>query len=89
METARTTALGKSNAAGTAMAALKGGTGTTAQQTALTAHFGTLTSTQFDTATSRYTTISGRLGNAALFACGAAPAQAYCGPPQNWCAGTP
>ena len=26
--------------------------------------------------------------NAALFACGSAPAQAYCGPPDNWCAGT-
>jgi hypothetical protein len=88
VETARTTALSRSNTAATAIDALKGGTGTTAQQTAQTNHFGALTSAQFDTAKARYTTISTRLGNAALFACGAAPAQAYCGPPNSWCAGT-
>jgi hypothetical protein len=71
------------------MTALKGGTGTLAQKTALGAHFSTLTAAQFDSAKDRYTTIGGRLGNAALFACGSAPAQSYCGPPDNWCAGTP
>jgi hypothetical protein len=88
METARTSALSKANTAAAAMSALKGGTGTAAQQTALTAHFGALSSAQFDTAKNRYTTISTRLGNSALFACGSAPAQSYCGPPNNWCAGT-
>jgi len=88
VDTARTTARTKATAAATAMTALKGGTGTTAQQTALTANFGTLTSAQYDTAKTTYTTIATRLGNAALFACGSAPAQAYCGPPDNWCAGT-
>lgn len=89
MEGARTTALSKSNASATAMTALKGATGTATQQAALTAHFTALTATQFDTAKNRYDTISTRLRNAALFACGSAPAQAYCGPPDNWCAGTP
>ena len=88
VDTARTTARTKATDAATAMTALKGGTGTTAQQTALTANFGTLTSAQYDTAKTTYTTIATRLGNAALFACGSAPAQAYCGPPDNWCAGT-
>jgi hypothetical protein len=88
VETARTTAKTKADDAATAMTALKGGTGTAPQQTALTAHFGALSSAQFDTAKTRYTTISTRLANAALFACGSAPAQPYCGAPDNWCAGT-
>ena len=88
VDTARTTARTKATAGAAAMTALKAGTGTTAQQTALTGNFGTLTSAQYDTAKTTYTTISTRLGNAALFACGSAPAQSYCGPPDNWCAGT-
>ena len=88
VETARITALTKSNAAAAAMTALKGATGTAAQQTALTAHFTALSAGQFDTAKNRYDTISNRLRTPSLFACGSAPAQAYCGPPDNWCAGT-
>ncbi len=88
VESARTTARSRANSAASAMTALKGGTGTKAQQAALTAHFGALTAAQFDTAKDRYATISTRLGNPALFACGSAPAQSYCGPPDNWCAGT-
>ena len=88
VDSARTTARTKATDAAAAMTALKAGTGTTAQQTALTANFGTLTSAQYDTAKTTYTTIATRLGNAALFACGSAPAQSYCGPPDNWCAGT-
>jgi len=89
VDTARTTARTKATDAAAAMTALKAGTGTAAQTTGLTANFGALTSAQFDTAKGRYTTIAGRLGDAALFACGSAPTQAYCGPPDNWCAGTP
>lgn len=88
VESARTTARTKATSAGAAMTALKGGTGTTAQKAALTANFGTLASAQYDTAKTTYSTIATRLGNAALFACGAAPAQAYCDPPDSWCAGT-
>ena len=89
METARTTALSKSNDAAAAMTALKATTGTATQTAALTAHFTALSGTQFDTAKNRFDTISNRLRTPSLFACGSAPAQAYCGPPDNWCAGTP
>lgn len=89
IESARVTALSKSNVAAAAMTALKGGTGTAVQQTALTAHFTALSATQFDTAKNRYDTISNRLRTPSFFACGSQPDQAYCGPPDNWCAGTP
>ena len=89
VETARTTGLARSTAAAAAITALKAGTGTAGQQAALAAHFTALSAAEFDTVKNRYDTISNRLRTPSLFACGSAPAQAYCGPPDNWCAGTP
>jgi hypothetical protein len=69
------------------LTAIRDGTASAAQRTALRNHFGVLTNAQIGTLITRFQTMETRLGNAGLVICNSA-GSFYCRPPRGWCAYT-